>query len=157
MNGFDSMKKKLEQTGIYNITDSSNTAKELHTYAEGIDTLYSMLAELERECYIPTSESYGLDMRENFTGENRLNLSMEQRRKLLCAAEQHKTECTRAEFEKILSGYGLQSFTITENYAAFALTIGINDSLTQKEKNVIENKISADFPLHLNVNVVYNS
>lgn len=157
MNSFESMKKKLEQTEIYNVAESSNVFKELKAYAEGIDTLYSMLLQLERECYILTAENYGLDMREKFTGENRQELSVEQRRELLCCSEQHKTDCTLTEFKSILSGYGLKSFSITENPTNYSIIINISDELTQEQQSVVESKINADFPLHLNIEIIYGS
>ena len=38
MNSFDSMKTKLESTGLYKVTAKSNIRAELLAYAEGLNT-----------------------------------------------------------------------------------------------------------------------
>ena len=56
MNSFDSMKTKLESTGLYKVTAKSNIRAELLVYAEGLNTEFDMLETMERELFIDTAE-----------------------------------------------------------------------------------------------------
>ena len=52
MNSFDSMKTKLESTGLYKVTAKSNIRAELLAYAEGLNTEFDMLETMERSCLL---------------------------------------------------------------------------------------------------------
>ncbi len=155
MKSIDSMKKKIEQTGIYKVTDGSNIQKELKAYAEGLDTLFDTLEELERECFITTAESYGLSQREKFLGYDRSGEETEDRRKILEIAEQLTGECTVEAFKKILEGYGLTNYSIDEKFSSNIVLVFVYETLTAEQKSVIESRIAADFPLHLIITVYY--
>lgn len=105
MSSFESMKAKLESTGIYSVTEASNISKELKAYAEGLDIVFDELEIMERECFIETAESYGLSERERFVGVDRSGEALEKRRELLETAEQIRGDCKVASFEKIIHGY----------------------------------------------------
>lgn len=60
MNSFDSMKTKLESTGLYKVTAKSNIRAELLAYAEGLNTEFDMLETMERELFIDTAENCGI-------------------------------------------------------------------------------------------------
>ena len=60
MNSFESMKTKLEGTGLYDITAKSNIGAELLAYAEGLDSVFDMLEMMERELFIDTAEDFGI-------------------------------------------------------------------------------------------------
>ena len=64
MNSFDSMKTKLESTGLYKVTAKSNIRAELLAYAEGLNTEFDMLETMERELFIDTAENCGITERE---------------------------------------------------------------------------------------------
>ena len=66
MNSFDSMKTKLESTGLYKVTAKSNIRAELLAYAEGLNTEFDMLEAMERELFIDTAENCGITERERF-------------------------------------------------------------------------------------------
>ena len=57
MNSFDSMKTKLESTGLYKVTAKSNIRAELLAYAEGLNTEFDMLETMERELFIDTADN----------------------------------------------------------------------------------------------------
>ena len=69
MNSFDSMKTKLESTGLYKVTAKSNIRAELLAYAEGLNTEFDMLETMERELFIDTAENCGITERERFVGK----------------------------------------------------------------------------------------
>lgn len=155
MDSFTSMKEKLEQTGIYSVNTGSNIGVELRAYAEGLDSIFDNLAVMEREMFIDTAETYGITEREKFFVRERETYDLSNRRNTLKAQEQTKGEFTVDAFRNILVGYGLTDFEMTEECVARTLIISIRDALTDEEKSVIEERVKADFPAHLFVDVNY--
>lgn len=158
MNSFDSMKTKLEGTGLYGITANSNIKAEISAYATGLDTAFDTLEIMERELFIDTAESYGIIERERFVGKIREEYPIEKRREMLKISEQKiGGKCTPDDFKRIVKGYGVENFTITEAPLRNRLAVNISDSKTDAEKKLIEKQVNADFPLHLIVTVSYNT
>lgn len=158
MNSFDSMKTKLEGTGLYKITDGSNIKAELSAYAEGLNTGFDTLETMERELFIDTAESFGITERERFVGKVRDEYSLEKRRGMLKIAEQKVCgKCTPDDFKRIVRGYGVENVSFAEIPLRNRLTINISDSKTDAEKKLIEKRVGADFPLHLIVTISYDN
>ena len=156
MSSYNSMKTKLVATGLYLDSDSSNTAEEIRAFAQGIDLLFDKLDEMTREYFICTAESYGITVREKFIGKERSEYSAEQRREMLLIQEQIiGSGCSKGDFELMLRGVGLSDFTITESFTTQAVTVTINDTLEEATKQMIEKKIVAEFPAHLDVTVIF--
>lgn len=149
------MKTKLESTGIYNVADGTNVKKELLTYAEGLDKVFEKLSVMERECFIETAHSYGLSERERFLGVDRSSQTVENRRKMLEAAEQLRGDCTVQGFEQIVKGYGIEKFNLTEHPTGNYVILYVYDKLTDEQKAVIRSKVNEDFPAHLNVTIYF--
>ena len=158
MNSLDSMTKKLENTKIYAVKPGGRNYAELKAFAAGLDLLFNELGEMLKEYFIDTAQSYGLTERERFTGAVRDDLSIEKRRKLLKIREQTNEEfCTPEGFNKILEGYGLGNFKITENPSQNALSVKISDSLSELNKVWVNKMIENDFPAHLEITVEFAS
>lgn len=83
MSSIKTIKDKLRPLGIYSLTDESQVGKELNTYASELDKLLELLAEEERESFIITAQSYGLENWEKIFGENRDSMNFEKRRELI--------------------------------------------------------------------------
>lgn len=150
------MKSKLIATGLYTLEDSSNTSEELKAFAQELDIIFDTLDEMTREYFIATAQSYGIIERERFIGKERSELPTEQRREMLLIQEQMMgNSCSKGAFELMLKGTGLSDFTITESFATQAVTVTINDVLTAEIKQMIEEKIRAEFPSHLDVTVTF--
>lgn len=151
------MKNKLVSTGLYTSSDNSNTATEIKSFAEGLDLLFDTLDEMTRECFITTAESYGITERERFLGKERSEFTTDKRRDMLIIQEQMMgNECSKGAFELMLQGVGLSDFEITENFAQQAVTVTINDTLTDELKQMVEQKINAEFPSHLDITINYS-
>lgn len=60
MEAYDSMKNRLLPTGLYTLSGGTAVDFELKAYAEGLNTAYDMLEELQRESFAATVQSYGL-------------------------------------------------------------------------------------------------
>ena len=91
MNSFDSMKTKLESTGLYKVTAKSNIKAELLAYAEGLNTEFDMLETMERELFIDTAENCGITERERFVGKINADYPLEKRREMLKIMVQKKS------------------------------------------------------------------
>lgn len=79
MQSLDSMISKLKPLGIYSLKNDSTIFYELSAYAEGLEILENCLSELESECFVSTSSSFGLETREklfcyNKTSDSNIDL-----------------------------------------------------------------------------------
>ncbi len=158
MGSYDSMKTKLEPVGLYKVADGSNISNELKAYAEGIDTLFENLDVMTRECFIDTAETYGITQREIFTGKEKDNYTIEQRREMLRLQEQNMgNKCNMEAFSDRLRSFGVYDFYFNEGFSKNVLAIFINDTLSEATKKMIEEKVEAEFPAHLVVSVNYTS
>lgn len=102
MNSFDSMKTKLESTGLYKVTAKSNIRAELLAYAEGLNTEFDMLETMERELFIDTAENCGITERERFVGKINADYPLEKRREMLKISEQKVGgKCTPDDFKEL--------------------------------------------------------
>ena len=156
MNSYDSMRRKHLQTGLYKADNSTALHKELKAYAAGIDLVFDRLALLQRESFIDTAEDFGLYERERFSGAVCDTLDIQKRRELLKTREQtNEHTCSPADFQKIVAGYGLSDFSITEAPANQLVTLTVRDVLSDDNKRWIEKMAEADFPAHLNLSVVF--
>ena len=152
MDSYTSMKTKHSQTGLYSPYDDTVLSKELRAYAAGLDIVFEKLDEMLREYFIDTAEDYGLYERERFTGAVRDDLDVEKRREMLKTREQtNEKTCTPTSFEKIVAGYGLFDFTITENPSEMLVTLTIRDELSDENKEWIQKMAESDFPAHLDL------
>lgn len=78
-----SMKDKLAATGLYRLDEATLADAELKAYAAGLEPVYTLLDELERECFLPTATGWGLDLRERLFGLKRSALPAADRRRML--------------------------------------------------------------------------
>lgn len=156
MDSYNSMKTKLEQTGIYCVNEGSNISAELKAYAEGINILFNSLDKIENEYFIESAEDYGLARREEIISRVRDDLPLEQRREILMIYERSLTMgCTQKDFEELMKSYGVQNSYFIEKFSTYNLTVRINDVLSEGQKAYVEKRINLDFPSHLNVRIVY--
>lgn len=103
MNSFDSMKTKLESTGLYKVTAKSNIRAELLAYAEGLNTEFDMLETMERELFIDTAENCGITERERFVGKINADYPLEKRREMLKYLSRRLAESALPTISKELS------------------------------------------------------
>ncbi len=156
MDSFTSMKSKLEATGLYSVVPGTNIYAELKAYAAGLDVLFETLDVMLRELFIDTAETWGIDNRELLLGRIKDDCTLEKRREMLKIYEQMMGgKCTLEAFNMVLKGYGLNNFEIAELPIRNRVTINVNESVSDEQKSVIEERIAADFPSHLYVAVTY--
>ena len=157
MDSLISMRQKLEPLGLYDLSGFSEVDCELKAYAEGLNTLFDTLDELQREYYIPTAESYGLSRRESFEIRERNDLPVQERRESLMYYERTvMSGLTDSEFEEFLERIGLTDYTLTVNHSRGSMNLRIADSKTEGEKALIEKQIRAEIPTHMRLDISYS-
>ena len=157
MKSLVSMKQKLEPLGLYDLSGSGEVDCELKAYAEGLDTLFDTLDELQRENFIQTAESYGLSRRESFEIRERAELPVQERRDSLMYYERTViTGLTDSEFAEFLERIGLTDYTLTVNHSRGSMNLSIADSKTDGEKALIEKQIRAEIPTHMRLDITYS-
>lgn len=157
MKSLVSMKQKLEPLGLYDLSGSGEVDCELKAYAEGLDTLFDMLDELQRENFIQTAESFGLSRRESFEIRERAELPVQERRDSLMYCERTViTGLTDSEFAEFLEWIGLTDYTLTVNHSRGSMNLRIADSKTDGEKALIEKQIRAEIPTHMRLDISYS-
>ena len=111
MSEFEIMKKHLEDTGLYNIVPGGIVYAELKAYAAGLDILFDEAEELIRECFIPTAESYGLELREALVQRVNLLNTLEGRRNALINAFAISSEdFTYEGMDKVAASFGARGY-----------------------------------------------
>ena len=114
MNIIDSMKQKLSVFSIYDLeNENSLVLAELKAYAKGLECLKESLVELERECFLSTAQSYGLDLRERVFTSKKDDLTFDERREML----KYRYAITSNDFnknsiEKALIAAGIRCYII---------------------------------------------
>lgn len=157
MKSLVSMKQKLEPLGLYDLSGSGEVDCELKAYAEGLDTLFDTLDELQRENFIQTAESYGLSRRESFEIRERAELPVQERRDSLMYYERTViTGLTDSEFAEFLERIGLTDYTLSVNHSRGSMNLSIADSKTDGEKALIEKQIRAEIPTHMRLDISYS-
>ena len=157
MKSLVSMKQKLEPLGLYDLSGSGEVDCELKAYAEGLDTLFDTLDEIQRENYIRTAQSYGLSRRESFEIRERADLPVQERRDSLMYYERTViTGLTDSEFAEFLERIGLTDYTLSVNHSRGSMNLSIADSKTDGEKALIEKQIRAEIPTHMRLDISYS-
>ena len=156
MNTLDSLLKKHEPLGIYNITDGSNIHCEFEAYAYGLDMLRDELDTLLLECFFATAESFGLDEREKLWGRVRDDLSIEKRRQMILLRSSFSlADFTLSGVQKIMSFLG-RSAQVQEYPKVQRIVIDVsNEYFTEGQKKWIRSQIDALLPAHLETDIVW--
>lgn len=151
MSSLDSMKQKLRPLGFYNLSDGTLINAELSSYAVVFDEISEMLAEIERECFVCTAESYGLSIRERMLGPEQTNKSVEERRnQLLYRSSITANDFTKSSIEKAIATAGLNGSIVeypTQNSVHINCSGLIDNSL---DKDDAQKMVEEFLPAHLN-------
>ncbi len=144
---FELMKKHLEDTGLYDIEPSGIVYAELKAYAEGLDIFFDEADELIRECFIPTAESFGLELREALLQRVSLLNTLEGRRNALIKAFSISSEDFTSEgMTKVAESFnasGYFSYDMTQHKVTFNCLNSISSSDKQLMKAQMERYIPA--------------
>lgn len=147
----DNMKSLLLTADLYNL-DNSNIEDELKAYACVLDEFYSKITTLLCECFVNTSSSYGLDIREKMLGAVRDDLSILKRREQLILRESiDQSSFTKEKIEGAIRSFGISDFEIVEYPSQYKVEVNIDSSHTDAQKKWIKSQIEMIMPAHLSV------
>ena len=121
MGAYDSMKARLAPTGLYALGGSTVVDFELQAMAEGLDFAYGAVNELQRESFVATAQSYGLENREELCGLGGAGSAEDRRAKLLALGAATPRSFTKAALTALLNGLGLEA-ELSEDAAGGAVT-----------------------------------
>lgn len=157
MSSLTSIKKKLRPLNLYNLNDNNIINAELSAYAIALDMINSKIAELERECFISTAESYGLDLREKLFGYVRDNLEASKRRDMLIyRGSITSNDFTKKKLEEALMASGMEA-TITEDFENNEITVNCTNIFdTLKTEAEAQTAAEEFMPAHLDVTFNFN-
>lgn len=152
MGTLERIKAALTPTGLYNIEKGSLIYAELSAYAEGLDLLNEEIKIVEGECFVSTSETYGLLMREHLIGVLKNTLPTENRREMIMYQSGiSKKDFTKESMEKVLVACGIVG-TISEYPSEQKIHINcikILDNILTREQ--IKSEAYKYLPPHLDV------
>lgn len=156
MSSYEKLKRIHASSGVYKVIEGSNIANELRAYSAGLDLLADALSELESECFISTSQSYGIERRELMFGAVRVDLPVASRRNMLLKRSAFgEGDFTPEGIGKVLEFLGVQG-EVREYPALNRVTIEVeNKGLTKGQRNWIVSQISELFPAHLEVDTAF--
>lgn len=152
MTALESLKEKLSPLRIYNLLDTDLIVYELTAYSVALQAIYDMLEEAEREMFILTAESYGLELRENILDMTLNETDIQKRRQFLISKETViSNPCTKSSIIKVLLSYGIEC-DITEDFENRTVTVNITNAselpnsqayYTLKIKNTVPAQINS--------------
>lgn len=154
MTSYESMKSKLLPLGLYSFESGGVADSELKAYACGLDPVFAMLAEMEREGFTVSAEGYGLSEREQFIQYSGAELTTGERRERLVNAEKNEVP-TLEGFRQIIRNCGASSFSVNESPQNERVTITIFGTTTDGERALLRKRILQASPPELNVNFLF--
>lgn len=147
-----SLMDTMNALSIYDVKESTLIYAELVALAEGLDIVNNKLQELERESFVGTSESYGIDFRERVLGALRSNLSLERRREMLIyQMGLTSNDYTRESMERALVVCGIESSVVEypkENKLYINVIEILDNGFTEEQ---IKTSAQKFLPLHLDL------
>ena len=150
MSALTLLKSKLKPLGLYNLSSGSIINAELSAYAVGFELLNEKFNELERECFISTSQSFGLDLREKLFGYLKSDLgNSERRERLLYRNKITSNDYTKIKIEEAAKSCGIEGYII-ENKGGTKFDFNCNDTFSSdEERQSAINEAKQFLPAHL--------
>lgn len=151
---YNTMKNTLDKLNLYSF-EGTTVENELKAYAYVLDKLNGDLEEMLCECFIDTAESFGLANREIVFGEEKSNLDVSKRRKMLKLRESIcMSSFTVEKIKEAISSFGLD-FVMTEYPSQYMVRVDAVGDYSKKEQAFIQKEIEKIIPAHLTVQVIF--
>ena len=156
MTAFDRMKERLSKIRVYD-DDAVVLGWELKAYAAEIDRLYIRLEEMFRERFISTAQDIGLSAYEKIFGPERVDESVEERRRqLLLRINLGNNDFTVEGFHKALESFGL-NYIISEFPEIGRMNVIATSDYSPIEQAWIKNEVSKIVPAHIEFQLSFNT
>lgn len=156
MSNFLKLKKIHSLSGVYKVTAGSNIENELKAYSAGLDILTQALEEFERECFVDTACSYGLERRELMSGAQRDDLPIDLRRQmLLCRSYFGESDFTLEGILKVFEILGIEG-SVVENPTQNKMVLKVKTGgLKKGQRNWILSQVAQLLPAHLETETIF--
>ena len=106
----DHLRNLLQPLGVYDLKAGSLSGSELDALGHGLDALSERLDYVERESFLATAESEGLDRREALFARTPVHYTTELRRQAIAALMRiDKDSFTLTGINKTISGCGIKA------------------------------------------------
>lgn len=151
-----SIKSKLKPLGLYKFSENSLINAELESYCEGLNIIYQKLTELERECFISTATSYGIEYRQKLFGPVNDNIPLANKRESLIYKKSiNSNSCTKSDMEKAMSACGMNGYII-ESKGTNSMSFNCIELVQGLDKNEAKSQAQNFLPIHLNVDLDFS-
>ena len=102
-----------------------------------------------RECFVQTAESYGVDNIESIYMSPNINVDIVTRRKrILNRLKINDSDYTVEGIKNAIKSFGGENFEISEYPSENKITINVNDSLSDTQREFIKSEIEKIMPAH---------
>ena len=146
MGEFQNMVQRIEETGMYEVTQGGELYAELMAYAEGLDMFFGEAEELLRECFVSTAESYGITLREALFHRVRFNSTLQEKRDRLTAAlSVCQKDNTTQGMQKICDAFGVDG-TFTFDISEMKITFECTRTMTEYVRSQLEEQMRVLMP-----------
>ena len=150
MTSLNSLKQKLRPRGVYNLNDNSLISAELSAYSVALDSIESMLSEMEKERFIATATTYGLSMRELTFGVEQSEKPTESRRNMLLYRYAINSEdFNESSIKKVMENVGINGYIIEvpDKNIIYINCLSLDDP--SADKSYIKSMVEEFLPAHL--------
>ena len=141
MSELEVMKKQLEDSGLYEVTDGSLIMAELAAYVEGLDICFGELDSLEKNAFVPTAEGDGLQRWERLTGRPfAWSLTEDRRNAVIKALSVSCSDYTLSGMQKAAESFGVNgqlSLDSANNRIVFTCTDPISPAAKERLKKCL--------------------
>lgn len=157
MDSFYTITSYLDSTGLYNIVSGSNIYNEIKAYSCVLDETRDLLEETLNECFVSSSNSFGLENREKMFGNTRSDYSNEERRSMIIYRRTlGENDFTKSGLEKFLTSFGVKSYSVLEMPDLEQIAIYIYGDFSDVDIAWIKNEITLVLPAHLDFDIYFN-
>lgn len=154
MGEYENIKHILESTGLYQLTEGNFIDAEIKAYAAALDIYFEALQNMYRELMISTAESYGLEFYEKNMNLYSLDDTLSGRRETISKIlSVSNSDFTENQLKKIFEKFHIHG-TLSYNGADKTYTFTYTDTITQKQKNLLENQMARFIPAWCNFSLV---
>lgn len=154
MTSLESMIRRLLPLGVYDLSEGTNIRAELEAYAVALQAYREHIETALRECFISTSQSFGLEIRESVFGNIRSDYTTSQRRQMLILRKSFNDgDFTLDGFDRMIRSFGVSNYTILESPETYTVSIGVNDDCGDADRAWIIRQIALALPAQLNSNI----
>ncbi|MGN0536493.1 MAG: hypothetical protein ACI4M3_00780 [Acutalibacteraceae bacterium] len=147
MTALQSLTEKMERTKLYRLEDTTRVYGEISAYATVLQSVYDILEEIERECFVESAEGRGLDFWCQVCGIKREEHTDSENREMILLRQAVGNESyTYEDIMNYIRSYGYDGSFVFGNGGKTVLFRCSTPNLTAIQKKKAFEKIKTVFP-----------